>query len=126
MAYDRLTALDASFLAIETESSHMHVGAVAVFGPGPLTEHGGVDIERFRRFVESVLHPRYRQRVAGPSGSIKFGMGLSALGFYAERFPEVEELAALKRLVDRLEVIRRSWPRGRPGPGPRRWRARCD
>lgn len=64
--YERLSALDASFLDIEDENSPMHVGAVAVFGPGPLqpAETGGVfDIERFRHFVESVLHPRYRQRV---------------------------------------------------------------
>ena len=33
---DRLTAVDASFLAQETASSHMHVGAVTVFeGPAP-------------------------------------------------------------------------------------------
>jgi diacylglycerol O-acyltransferase len=66
--YQRLTALDASFLDIEDENSPMHVGAVAIFGPGPLQTGAegaaGVDIERFRRFVESVLHPRYRQRVA--------------------------------------------------------------
>ena len=61
--YERLTALDASFLALEDENSPLHVGAVAVFGSGSLTEAGGVDIERFRRFVASVLHPRYRQRV---------------------------------------------------------------
>jgi WS/DGAT/MGAT family acyltransferase len=62
--YERLTALDASFLALEDENSPLHVGAVAVFAKGPLTgPEGGVDIERFRRFVESVLHPRYRQRV---------------------------------------------------------------
>jgi hypothetical protein len=53
---------------------------------------------------------RYRQRVAGPSGSIKFQMGLYAIGFNVQRFPEIEELAALGRLVDRLEIIRRSWP----------------
>jgi WS/DGAT/MGAT family acyltransferase len=62
--YERLTALDASFLEIEDENSPMHVGAVAVFGAGPLTDaEGGVDIERFCSFTESVLHPRYRQRV---------------------------------------------------------------
>jgi diacylglycerol O-acyltransferase len=63
--YERLSALDTSFLEIEDENSPMHVGAVAVFGAGPLTgPRGGVDIERFRDFTESVLHPRYRQRVA--------------------------------------------------------------
>jgi WS/DGAT/MGAT family acyltransferase len=43
----------------------MHVGAVAVFEPGPLSlEGGGFEIGRFERFVESVLQPRYRQRLA--------------------------------------------------------------
>jgi diacylglycerol O-acyltransferase len=63
--YERLTALDASFLAIEDENCPMHVGAVGIFEPGPLVRpEGGFDIERFSRFVESVLAPRYRQRLA--------------------------------------------------------------
>lgn len=36
--YERLSNLDASFLALETRETHMHVGAVALFGPGPTTE----------------------------------------------------------------------------------------
>src|SRR6185437_251619 len=59
---DRLSAVDASFLAQERRSSHMHVGAVLLFeGPPPahdeLIEH-----------VESRLHlvPRYRQKLAFP------------------------------------------------------------
>jgi len=57
---DRLSAIDASFLAQERESSHMHVGALAIFAGAPprhdeLLEH-----------VESRLHlvPRYRQKLA--------------------------------------------------------------
>jgi WS/DGAT/MGAT family acyltransferase len=62
--YERLSALDAAFLAVEDENAPMHVGAVAVFDPGPLSRPGGgFDVERFRRFVESVLQPRYRQRI---------------------------------------------------------------
>jgi WS/DGAT/MGAT family acyltransferase len=62
--YERLTAVDAAFLEIEDENCPMHVGAVAVFDAGPLSlPEGGVDIDRFRRFVESVLQPRYRQRI---------------------------------------------------------------
>jgi diacylglycerol O-acyltransferase len=60
--FDRLTGLDASFLAFEKGGAHMHVGTVLVFdGPAPpyeaLTEH-----------VERALHlvPRYRQRLAHP------------------------------------------------------------
>jgi WS/DGAT/MGAT family acyltransferase len=63
--YERLTALDASFLAIEDENCPMHVGAVGIFDPGPLVRpEGGFDLERFAKFVESVLAPRYRQRLA--------------------------------------------------------------
>jgi len=71
MAYthsQRLTALDLSFLRLEDQDRavHMHVGAVAIFEPGPLaTEEGGIDIERIRRGVEASLveSPRFRQRL---------------------------------------------------------------
>jgi WS/DGAT/MGAT family acyltransferase len=65
--YERLSALDASFLEIETENSHMHVGGVFIFDSAPLlAPHGGLDAERIRVYVESRLHriPRYRQRLA--------------------------------------------------------------
>ena len=62
--FERLTALDAAFLEIEDENCPMHVGAVAIFDPGPLVRpEGGFDIERFTKYVESVLTPRYRQRL---------------------------------------------------------------
>jgi WS/DGAT/MGAT family acyltransferase len=64
---DRLSAVDASFLAQEKESAHMHVGAVMVFeGPPP-------GYEEFLESVESRLHlvPRYRQKLAFP----RFEMG---------------------------------------------------
>ncbi len=32
--YQRLSHLDKSFLALETRSTHMHVGAVAIFDSG--------------------------------------------------------------------------------------------
>src|SRR4051794_41278768 len=60
--FDRLTALDASFLAQEGPSSHMHVGALARFeGPPP----------PFAEVLDSLrtrLHlvPRYRQRLQVP------------------------------------------------------------
>jgi len=63
--YERLSALDAAFLEIEDESCPMHVGAVAIFDAAPLTRpEGGIDIDRIRALVESVLVPRYRQRIA--------------------------------------------------------------
>jgi diacylglycerol O-acyltransferase / wax synthase len=59
---DRLTAVDASFLAQEGPTSHMHIGAVMVFeGPPPA-------FEEFADHVRGRLHlvPRYRQKLAVP------------------------------------------------------------
>lgn len=64
---DRLTSIDASFLAQEREGSHMHIGGVLIFGgdaPGKqeLADH-----------IEARLHlvPRYRQKLSFP----RFEMG---------------------------------------------------
>ena len=63
--YERLSALDAAFLEIEDETCPMHVGAVAIFDAAPLSRpEGGIDIDRIRALIESVLVPRYRQRIA--------------------------------------------------------------
>lgn len=65
--FERLSPLDATFLAIEDTDTPMHVGAVAVFDAGPLTlEHGGVDVDLIRHYIDAVIHrvPRYRQRLA--------------------------------------------------------------
>lgn len=65
--YERLSFLDASFLALETPETHMHVGTIGIFEKGDLaTPDGGLDFDRIRRHVESRLHlvPRYRQRLS--------------------------------------------------------------
>jgi diacylglycerol O-acyltransferase len=67
---DRLTAVDASFLAQEGPTSHMHVGALALFeGPAPAYDD-------FLDHLRSRLHlvPRYRQKLAFPP--IEMGMPL--------------------------------------------------
>ena len=59
---DRLTGLDASFLALEKDGAHMHVGSVLIFeGPAP-------DYDAFVERIERGLHlvPRYRQKLAFP------------------------------------------------------------
>jgi diacylglycerol O-acyltransferase len=64
---DRLTALDASFLAQERRASHMHVGAVVIVeGPPP-------EPREFLDSLRSRLHlvPRYRQKLKSP----RFEMG---------------------------------------------------
>lgn len=69
--FERLSTLDATFLALEDPTAPMHVGAVVVLDAGPLTlEHGGVDVDRVRDYIEGAIArvPRYRQRLAfGPS-----------------------------------------------------------
>jgi diacylglycerol O-acyltransferase / wax synthase len=57
--FDRLTAIDASFLHQEGHNSHMHVGAVSIFeGPPP-------EFEEFLDSLRQRLHlvPRYRQKL---------------------------------------------------------------
>ena len=59
---DRLTGLDASFLALEKDGAHMHVGSVLVFeGEAP-------PYDEFLTKLEQRLHlvPRYRQKLAFP------------------------------------------------------------
>jgi diacylglycerol O-acyltransferase / wax synthase len=59
---ERLSAVDASFLANESSTSHMHVGAVVVLeGPPP-------PFEEFLDGLRARLHlvPRYRQKLAHP------------------------------------------------------------
>jgi diacylglycerol O-acyltransferase / wax synthase len=64
--YEPLSYLDASFLALETRTSHMHVTGVALFDAAPLkADEGGIDIERIKAHIRSKLQyiPRYRQRL---------------------------------------------------------------
>jgi diacylglycerol O-acyltransferase / wax synthase len=59
---DRLTGLDASFLAIEDRGGHMHVGSVLVFeGSAPPYPEFLAQLER-----RLALVPRYRQKLAFP------------------------------------------------------------
>jgi len=65
MTNERLSALDASFLAVEGPSAPMHVGWVAVFDPPENGARPG-----FRELFEHIAGrldraPRYRQRLAG-------------------------------------------------------------
>jgi WS/DGAT/MGAT family acyltransferase len=59
---DRLSGLDASFLALEKAGAHMHVGSVLVFDGDP------PDYEDVLGLIEQRLHlvPRYRQKLAFP------------------------------------------------------------
>src|SRR6266511_3327298 len=57
---DRLSGLDASFLHLERDACHMHVGSCLLFDGGPPAY--GELIEHIERRLHLV--PRYRQRLA--------------------------------------------------------------
>jgi diacylglycerol O-acyltransferase / wax synthase len=59
---DRLSAIDAGFLAQEKPNTHMHIGGLALFEGEP------PGLEAFLAHIESRLHlvPRYRQKLATP------------------------------------------------------------
>ena len=61
----KLTAMDASFLHLETPNNHMHIGGIAIFGPSPL----GTGEALYRGLIEAIeprldIVPRYRQKLA--------------------------------------------------------------
>ena len=59
---DRLTAVDASFLAQEGSNSHMHIGGII------LVEGKAPPFQDFIEHIQRRLHlvPRYRQKLAYP------------------------------------------------------------
>jgi WS/DGAT/MGAT family acyltransferase len=59
---DRLSAIDAGFLAQEKPNTHMHIGGLALFEGEP------PGLDAFLAHIESRLHlvPRYRQKLAVP------------------------------------------------------------
>jgi diacylglycerol O-acyltransferase len=60
----RLTGLDASFLNLETPSSHMHVAGLGIFDPADVP--GGVTLDSVIAIYEGRLHlaPPFRRRLA--------------------------------------------------------------
>jgi len=64
MTCTRLSALDASFLAVETPTAHMHVGWVALFSPPP--NGGQPSFSVLRDHIQARIGhaPRYRQKLA--------------------------------------------------------------
>jgi len=66
----RLTGLDASFLALETPSSHMHVASLGIFDPSEVD--GGVTLDSVTEIYGQRLHlaPPFRRRLA----NVPFGL----------------------------------------------------
>jgi WS/DGAT/MGAT family acyltransferase len=111
-AYERLTALDNSFLVYEDASPDgaMHVASTQIHEAAPLRrEDGSLDIERIEEYVLARLDriPRYRQRLArtpleqhpvwvdDPSFNLRYHVRHT-------RLPRPGDVRQLKRLVGRI------------------------
>lgn len=108
--HERLSAVDAAFLAVEDDCAHMHIGSVSILEMGPLRgAAGGLDVARIRALVDAQLHriPRFRQKLAwvplsgapvwvdDPSFNLDYHLRHTAL-------PHPGDTAALQRLASRV------------------------
>ena len=108
--YERLSALDASMVFMETSHTHMHIGEVGILEAGPLlTPTGGLDIERLRAHVASGLDlvPRHRQRLAFiplEAHPVWVDDDRFNLGYHVRHaaLPPPGDIRQLKRLVGRV------------------------
>jgi WS/DGAT/MGAT family acyltransferase len=120
VGYERLSALDSSFLEIEDSNAHMHIGSVGIYDAAPLTRpDGGLDFERIATFFEGQMHkvPRFRQKLAmvprldhpfwidDGSFNIRYHLRHTAL-------PAPGSLRMLKRLAGR--IMSQQLDRGKP------------
>lgn len=99
MGRARLSALDGSFLRVETPTAHMHVAWKGIFEPrdGP-----SVSVEELRRAIAGRLQhaPRFRQRLAFTPGGFAEPVWVDD-----ERFDIAEHVVAL---AEPGQVMRRS------------------
>jgi WS/DGAT/MGAT family acyltransferase len=108
--YDRLSATDATFLAVEDGTQHMHVGSVGIFDARPLAKpEGGLDMDRILAFSDVALSksPRFRQKITQIPG---FGHPVWVdddkfnLAYHVRQtaLPEPGTIRQLKRLSGRI------------------------
>ena len=102
MPTERLSALDASFLAVESPSAHMHVGWAATFAPPADAPPPSFEVLFHHIAGRLGRAPRYRQRIAPDA------LGLSApLWIDAEDFDPAEHIhrSAADRLEDLADAV---------------------
>jgi len=113
---DRLSPLDVSFLYMESATTAMHVGGVAVFQP----PEGGFDYDRLVELISSriSLVPRYRQKVKWVPGRLANPVWVDDnefdVTYHVRRsaLPKPGTDAQLRELVGRLQS--RQLDRNRP------------
>jgi diacylglycerol O-acyltransferase / wax synthase len=108
----RLSALDDSFLAVESANAHMHVGWAASFRP---PEGGRAPrFAEFRDHIESRLSraPRYRQRIARVPLGLNAPVWVDDRSFDVNRHVTASSAGRLADLVD--SCMSSQLPRDRP------------
>jgi len=112
MTVTRLSPLDASFLAVETPTAHMHVGWAAIFEPPA----DGVrpSFEQLREHVAGRLPraPRYRQTLRSVPFGINAPVWVDDLDFDVSRHVVASESDRLPEVVE--ECMSKPLPRHRP------------
>jgi diacylglycerol O-acyltransferase / wax synthase len=103
---DRLSALDASFLRVETPSAHMHVGWTATVELPRGTAALDAGAVRARLAERLHLAPRFRQVVRTPLGGLSRPVWVDDPGFDVARHvvvhPEALEPGELGRISERF------------------------
>ena len=112
MSAERLSALDASFLAVEGASAPMHVGWVAAFDPPERGSRPGFD-ELFEHIAGRLGRaPRYRQRLADVPLGLHDPVWVDDARFDASAHLRHAHRADIGALVD--SVLSSPLERGRP------------
>ena len=112
MSAARLSALDASFLEVESPTAHMHIGWAAAFDPPEGRPRPGY--EEFCRQIEARLAraPRYRQRLQSVPLGVHEPLWVDDEHFECSRHVQLAPAADLGRLAD--EVMSVPLDRDRP------------
>jgi diacylglycerol O-acyltransferase len=118
--FERLSAMDLSFLAMEDGRAHMHIGSVSIYDAKLLRRaDGGIDFERVLGFIESQLHkvPRFRHRlewVPGFAQPVWVDDARFNLRFHVRHtaLPPPGDVRLLKRLAGR--ILSQDFDRGKP------------
>jgi WS/DGAT/MGAT family acyltransferase len=108
----RLSALDASFLEVETPTAHMHVGWAAVFDPPESRQRPGFDELLAHIGGRMSRAPRYRQRLAEVPLGAADPVWIDDPGFRVERHVRHSRQGDLSSLID--DVMSRRLRRDRP------------
>jgi WS/DGAT/MGAT family acyltransferase len=112
MATPRLSALDASFLEVESPSAHMHVGWAASFAPPGNARRPSFDDLRDHIGARLGRAPRYRQRLARVPLGLHDPEWADDPDFDVDRHVHRSGARDMEELVDR--VLSEPLPRDRP------------